>query len=47
MTNSIAIGLFLLIVGFFTLDHYVLELDAPLFLGRKAFELIEYLAFWR
>ncbi|MFQ6553374.1 hypothetical protein AAD018_013635 [Aestuariibius insulae] len=47
MTNSIAIGLLLVIAGFFALDYYVLELDAPIFLGKKAFELIEYLAFWR
>ena len=30
MTNRIAIWLFILIVGFFVLDHYVLHLDAPL-----------------
>jgi len=47
MTNQIAIGLALLIVGFFVLDAYVLHLDAGVFLARKGLDLIEYLAIWR
>lgn len=47
MTNRIAVWLALLIIGFFVLDHYVLGLDAGVFLARKFMELIEYLAFWR
>ncbi|MFQ6548277.1 hypothetical protein AADZ90_009985 [Aestuariibius sp. 2305UL40-4] len=47
MTNRIAIWLLLLIAGFFVLDHYVLQLDAAVYLGRRALDLIEWLAFWR
>ena len=47
MTNSIAIGLVLTIVGFFLLDHFVLHLDAATFLLRKLIALIDTLAFWR
>ncbi|KPP84796.1 MAG: hypothetical protein HLUCCA08_12265 [Rhodobacteraceae bacterium HLUCCA08] len=47
MTNRLALWLVLLIAAFFVLDHFVLQLDAALFLGRKFTDLIEYLAFWR
>lgn len=46
MTNGIAIGLFVAIVGFFVLDHYVLHWDALVMVGRKGVELIQLLAFW-
>ena len=47
MTTRFAFILILLIAGFFALDYYVLHLDAALFLARKGFELINYMAFWR
>ena len=47
MTNGLALALILLIAGFFALDHWVLHLDAPLFLARRGLDLIEWVAFWR
>ncbi|MBU2993474.1 hypothetical protein Q4555_00210 [Octadecabacter sp. 1_MG-2023] len=47
MTTKLSIILILLIVGFFVLDHYVLHLDAGVFLAKKGIELINYLAIWR
>lgn len=47
MTTRLALILAALIVGFFVLDHYVLGLNAFVFLGKKMVELINYLAIWR
>jgi hypothetical protein len=47
MTNSIAIGILIVIAAFFVIDHFFLHLGAPLFLARKGMELIEWTAFWR
>jgi hypothetical protein len=47
MTNALAIGLVIFIAAFFALDHFVLHLDAPLFLARKFYDMLEWLAFWR
>ena len=47
MTNGIAIGIVLALAGFFALDHYVLHIDAAVFLGRKGLDLLGYVAFWR
>jgi hypothetical protein len=47
MTNSIAVFLGLLIIGFVALDHFVLHWEVPVFLMRKLATLIEYIAFWR
>lgn len=47
MTTPLAFILMALIVGFFMLDHYVLDLNAALFLGKKFLALINYLAIWR
>jgi len=47
MTTRLAFIIAALIIGFFALDHYVLHLNAGLFLGKKGLELIEYMAFWR
>jgi len=47
MTNAISIWLGLLIVGFLVLDHYVLDWEVALYLGRKLLEFVEYIAFWR
>lgn len=47
MTNGVALFLAVLIIGFFTLDHYVLHLDALQFLFRRMISVIDILAFWR
>lgn len=47
MTNGIAIGLVIVIAGFFALDHFHLHLDAGVFLLRKMIALIQFMAFWR
>jgi hypothetical protein len=47
MTNALALVLIGLVAGFFLLDHFVLHIDAALFLGRRGLDLIEWLAFWR
>mgnify|MGYP000432989227 CR=1 FL=1 len=47
MTNTIAIWLAILIVGFFVLDHFVLHLDAVSFVLRHLITLIGMVAFWR
>ena len=47
MTNRIAIALVLLVAAFFLADHFLLHLDAGLFLARQFLLLVEYLAFWR
>lgn len=47
MTNTIAVWIVVLIAGFFLLDHFVLHLDAALFLARKGLLGLDYLAFWR
>ncbi|MGJ8610968.1 MAG: hypothetical protein ACSHWY_07735 [Octadecabacter sp.] len=47
MTTRLSIILILLIAAFFALDHYVLHLNAAVFLGKKAIWLINYLAIWR
>ncbi|WP_347313260.1 hypothetical protein [Defluviimonas sp. SAOS-178_SWC] len=47
MTNRIALTLVVLIAAFFLADHVWLSLGAPVFLGRKFVDFIEFLAFWR
>lgn len=47
MTNTLALILATLIIGFFALDYFVLHLDAGPVLLRKIIELIQILAFWR
>ncbi|MDJ0824523.1 MAG: hypothetical protein QNJ16_03355 [Rhodobacter sp.] len=47
MTNTLALWLAALILGFLALDYFVLGWDVVIFLGRKLMELIEYIAFWR
>jgi len=46
MTNSIAIGLFLMILALLGLD-YGLDGGVTLSLGRRFVDLIAYVAFWR
>ncbi|WP_146610998.1 hypothetical protein [Aquicoccus porphyridii] len=47
MTNQIAIGLGLVILGLLGLDWYLADGTGTLFLVRKGAELIEWMAFWR
>ncbi|WP_204362765.1 hypothetical protein [Litorivita pollutaquae] len=47
MTNKIAIGLGLSILGLIALDHFLADGFNTLFLLRKLADLIEWLAFWR
>jgi hypothetical protein len=47
MTNKIALVLLALIAAFFLADYLWLDLGAPVFLGRRFLDFIEYLAFWR
>lgn len=47
MTSRLAIFLALMIAAFFVLDHYVLHLDAGVFLAKKGLALINDLAIWR
>ncbi|MBS1301633.1 hypothetical protein [Loktanella sp. SALINAS62] len=47
MSNAVAIGLLVFIAAFFALDHFVLQLDAPIFMARKFADLLHWLAFWR
>ncbi len=47
MTTKLTIILALLIAGFFVLDHYVLHLNAFVFLAKKGIDLINYVAIWR
>lgn len=47
MTNTIAIWLGLIIIGFFALDHFVLHLGAIEVIMRGLLQLISKLAFWR
>lgn len=47
MTSRLAIILALLIAGFFSLDAYVFEWGAGVFLLKKLMDLITYIAFWR
>lgn len=47
MTNTLAIGLGLLIVAFIAADLFLVEANMMLFLARRFVALTEYLAFWR
>ncbi len=47
MTNQIAIGLGLVILGLIGLDWYLTDATGTLFLIRKGTDLIEWMAFWR
>ncbi|MDJ1007260.1 MAG: hypothetical protein QNJ13_05485 [Paracoccaceae bacterium] len=46
MTNQIAIGLGLLILGFLGLS-FALGLDWHIFLARRFIDLVDVVAFWR
>jgi hypothetical protein len=47
MTNKIALGLAVLILGGFAVDYLFFGGGSPVFLGRKFADLIEWVAFWR
>lgn len=47
VTNTIAIVLGLLLIGGITADVMYYGNEHMIFLGKKMFELIEWLAFWR
>jgi len=47
MTTRLTIILALLIAAFFALDHYVLHMNAFVFLAKKMIELMNYIAIWR
>lgn len=47
MTNSIVISLFVLIVAIFVMDAMLLHDDLPVIVGKRALDLIEWVAFWR
>ncbi|MEJ6508943.1 MAG: hypothetical protein QNK87_10520 [Octadecabacter sp.] len=47
MTTKLTLILAILIGGFFVLDHYVLHLNAFVFLAKKLIELMNYMAIWR
>ncbi|MBW4708577.1 hypothetical protein KX928_12360 [Roseobacter sp. YSTF-M11] len=47
MTNGIALVLGLIIVALVAVDIMIYGTEHVVFLGKKLFELIEWLAFWR
>lgn len=47
MTNSVALWLLGLILGFFLLDAYVLHQGFALQLARSFVEFVEWVSFWR
>ena len=47
MTNRIAIALGAVIVALILLDVLLFRSENLVFLGKKMFDLIEWLAFWR
>lgn len=47
MTNTIAIWLAILIVGFFAFDYFVLGWDSPTHILRFVIDLTGNMAFWR
>ena len=47
MTTNIAIGLGLIIVALLVADVSLFGTDHLVFLGKRLFELIDWIAFWR
>ena len=47
MTNRLAIILGALIFGALVLDYALYDTEHLVFLGRKMFALLDYIAFWR
>ena len=47
MTNKIAIGLAILVFALFGIDAMAFDGELPVFLGKKLFALLDWIAFWR
>ncbi|MEM6340159.1 MAG: hypothetical protein AAF729_03345 [Pseudomonadota bacterium] len=47
MTNRLALTLAILLLGSLVLDLWLYGSEHMIFLGKKLFELIDWLAFWR
>ncbi|MGZ2257658.1 hypothetical protein [Roseobacter sp. A03A-229] len=47
MTNRIALVLGVLIIGFVMVDMLLFGTEHVVFVGKKLFDLIEWLSFWR
>lgn len=47
MTNKIAIGIAIAIIAAFAVDAYAFGGEGAIFLGKKMFEFLDWLAFWR
>ncbi|WP_170557496.1 hypothetical protein [Ruegeria atlantica] len=47
MTNQIAIWLALLILGMFIADYALFGTEHLVFLGKKLYAFLDWLAFWR
>ncbi|WP_208354540.1 hypothetical protein [Pseudaestuariivita rosea] len=47
MTNKIALGLGLMVLGFFAIDYVVFDAANTVFLARKFIDFVDYIAFWR
>ena len=47
MTNKIAIGLALIVIAVFAADAFAFGGTLPVFLGKKLFVFLDWLAFWR
>jgi len=47
MTNPVALVLGLLLIGLVAVDVMIYGTEHLIFLGKKLFEFIEWIAFWR
>jgi hypothetical protein len=47
MNTRWALGIILLILGIFALDHFYLEWNLPVVLGTLLVRILDWMAFWR
>ena len=47
MTNRIAIVLALFVIAVFLVDAYAFGGGLPVFIGKRMFEFLDWIAFWR
>ncbi|GKY87964.1 glyceraldehyde-3-phosphate dehydrogenase [Sinisalibacter aestuarii] len=47
MTNKLAVILAFLVIGVFVADAFAFGGTLPVFLGKKMFVFLDWLAFWR
>ncbi len=47
MTNSLAITLGVIVIGFFAVDYAMMDAQVAVFAGRRGLDLIEFISFWR